>query len=232
MDTKLIVALDTTNLKKAEHLVKQLKDKVAAFKIGPELFLAHGFKSIETVNRNGSSVFLDLKFFDIPSVVKKGSTIVSRFDISMFTVHLLGGEKMLKETAEYINSLNKKILMLGVTVLTSASQEDIEKIGFKIPVKNLIMNLAATASKCGVGGLVCSVKELEMIRSKYKENFQLVTPGIRLSNDPKNDQSRVETPLQAAESGADFIVMGRSILNSADPQKTAEEVVKQIWKKK
>lgn len=229
MKTKLIVALDTNNINEVEKLVMQLKDAVYGFKVGYQLFLSQGLSLFEFLAKYDTNIFLDLKFHDIPSVVKKGVKEILKFNnVKMFTMHLLGGEEMVKETMDYIKGIKKDVLPLGVTVLTSMGKRELASLGIENNVEEQVVTLARLAKRAGVKGLVCSAKELTLLRKEFQEYFKLVTPGIRLSKKDKGDQKRITLPEEAAEKGADYIVMGRTIINSTQPRRTTEEVISRL----
>jgi len=233
MKTELIIALDTYDINLAKKTVAQLKDIVHTFKIGPKLFLSHGLSALDIVQEKGGKIFLDLKFFDIPSIIKNAVQIISKFNINMFTLHTLGGSRMIKEVAEFIKTIEDcDILPLGVTVLTSTDEQDLSEIGINCSIKEQVLRLANLAKDAGLKGLVCSAQDVSFLKEEFKDAFKLVTPGIRLKEDIKDDQRRTTSPEEAAENGADYIVMGRSILNSQDPRKVVEEVVSKLWIKK
>lgn len=228
MKTKLIIALDTGELEEARNIVNQLKDLVYGFKIGQPLFLSHGILALKMIKEHQSRIFLDLKFFDIPSVIKKAVKIILDYEIDMFTMHILGGKDMLKGVTDYIASMNSDVLSLGVTVLTSMGQEDLKNIGMDKEIESQVLKLAHLAKDAGVKGLVCSARELGFLKEEFGQGFKFVTPGIRLEKASVDDQKRIMLPQEAAQKGADYIVMGRSILNAKDSRGVTEEVLSQI----
>lgn len=229
MKTKLIIALDTEDRERVEKLVIQLKDMVYGFKVGYQLFLSQGLSILEVLEKYDTNIFLDLKFFDIPSVVRKGvKKIIEMDNISMFTMHLLGGERMIKESVEYIKQERKNILPLGVTVLTSMNKKELASLGIVNNIKKQVLNLATLARKSGIKGLVCSVQELTLLRKEFKRYFTLVTPGIRLEKENKGDHKRITLPEEASNKGADYIVMGRTIINSTQPREITKEVISRL----
>jgi len=224
MKTELIVALDIEDVNSVKNVVNQLKDEVYAFKIGPQLLLSQGLEILDTVTNLGGKIFLDLKFFDIPSIVKRAVRIILDYNVIMFTLHILGGEKMLREATEFIVTKNDHILPLGVTILTSMDKSEFKNIGFAGDIKTQVLKLAHLAEKSGLEGLVCSPQDLVLLRKEFGNEFKLVTPGIRVKECISDDQSRIATPWEAAKRGADYIVMGRPILNSKDPKRLVKEV--------
>lgn len=207
----LIVALDVPTKVKALSLVKGLKDYVSIFKVGPVLFTGYGPGIVKDIKDCGSSVFLDLKLYDIPNTVASTVKAIAELDVSMFTVHISGGKDMLKAAVD-ARSLYPKIL--GVTVLTSIAEVSIEDV----------MRLVKLAKDTGLDGVIASPLEIESIRKSVGKDFLIVTPGIRPKGTVAGDQKRIATPKEAIQKGADYIVIGRPIIESNQPK----EVVKQI----
>lgn len=238
---ELIVALDVETLGKAKHLVEILYPTVKLFKVGSQLFTACGPEVVRMVGEKGGKVFLDLKFHDIPNTVfasvcsstalgmetvpaEKNLEIFESGYVFMITVHTQGGLDIMKAAAmgaeETSKELNiKKPYIVGVTVLTSEEHEDTAKI---------VLERAELAQQAGLDGIVCSVHEAAAVREACGKDFIIVTPGIRPKGAEKNDQKRVATPQEAAEAGADFIVVGRPILEATDPLRPAEAIIKEL----
>lgn len=226
---KLIVALDVNTLDEAERLVDKLyPEGIKMFKVGSQLFTAYGPEAVKMVGKKGAKVFLDLKFHDIArtvfSAVTSGTGISCElvFPVFMMTVHTEGGINMLKAAVkgatEKAKELNiEKPLIVGVTVLTSES-------GGKY-VKEIVLERAGKAKDAGLDGVVCAVHEAPIIRKEFGKDFLIVTPGIRPKNYKADDQSRVATAQEAIEAGADFIVVGRPILEAKDPLKAIKELM-------
>jgi len=242
---KLIVALDVDSLDKAKHFVDLLYPAVKFFKVGSQLFTAAGPAAIKMIGDKGAKVFLDLKFYDIPNTVYSAvasgtsSTIVIHpiptglaeikadnqvkksisAPVFMMTVHIEGGEEMLRKAAngakEKANELGiKKPYIVGITVLTS-----------KPVAPEMVLERAKLAKDSGLDGVVCSAHEVQKIRSELGKDFIIVTPGIRPKGYKPDDQSRVDTAQAAIEAGANFIVIGRPILEAEDPLKVAKEIL-------
>lgn len=233
MKTKLILALDVNNFAEAELLVEQLHPFVDVFKVGSILYTLEGAKLIDLIHSRDRKVFLDLKFFDIPNTVREVSSVASRLGVDMFTIHLLGGREMIQASIrgimEYFSHDRSAAtpLVLGVTVLTSMN-DDVLKRDLRIDasVADQVRHLARMGYDEGIRGFVCSPHEISLMRRELGEDVILVTPGVRLSGDAAGDQKRVMTPAKAKELGANYIVMGRSILEK--PNKT--DVLNQIRK--
>jgi orotidine-5'-phosphate decarboxylase len=231
MKTKLILALDVNNFAEAELLVEELHPLVDVFKVGSILYTLEGRKLVDLVHARGKKVFLDLKFFDIPNTVKEVSSVAARLGVDMFTIHLLGGRDMIRGSIQGImdyfshDRSAATPLVLGVTVLTSMNDEVLKRdLRIDAPVADQVKHLARMGYDEGIRGFVCSPHEIALLRQELGQDVILVTPGVRLAGDAAGDQKRVMTPAQAREQGANYIVMGRSILEK--PNKA--EVLKQI----
>ena len=218
---KIIVALDTTDISQALALTKLIPD-VGAFKLGLEYFCANGPEGIIKISETGIKIFLDLKFHDIPNTVAGAIKASLNMEPYMMTVHLSGGYNMLHRTMEEVkeycakNSL-KIPLILGVSVLTSIDDNDFTSLGLIGKVEDQVIRLAKLAKDAGLDGMVCSAKELKIVKKKMGQNLILVTPGIRPAGGIMNDQKRIVTPSQAISDGANFLVIGRPITEAIDP---------------
>ena len=218
-DPEIILALDVDTLEKAEQFVDKLYPKIKIFKVGIHLFTAYGPRIIEMVNKKGAEVFLDLKFFDIPNTVSGAIRSAVRLKVKMLTLHILGDEDMLRNAVaaaeDEANKIKtKKPLLIGVTVLTS-----------KETTSSDVLTLAKIGIDCGLDGVVCSAREAPLLRKEINKDFVIVTPGIRPSGVSSNDQKRTATVEEAIESGSNFLVIGRPILEAKDPVSLAEKLV-------
>ncbi len=232
---KIIVALDVNNLEEVERLVDQLRPVVKIFKIGSELFTSCGIQAIDVVRRKGCKVFLDLKFHDIPNTVMKAARAAAKQNIHMLTVHAMGGLAMMKKAVEVTREEARRLqttppLILGVTILTSLDKEDIQAVGIAGKVDDEVLRLVKLCEKAGLDGVIASAKEVPKIRKAVKEDFLIVTPGIRPSWSQKKDQKRVATPKEAIDMGADYLVIGRPITAEDDPQDAAKRIIEEISK--
>ncbi len=230
---KIIVALDVNNLEEVERLVDQLRPVLKIFKIGSELFTSCGIQAIDVVRRKGCKVFLDLKFHDIPNTVMKASRAAAKQNIYMMTVHAMGGLTMMEKAVESAREEADRLqisppLILGVTVLTSLDKEDIQAVGIAGKVDEEVLRLVKLCEKAGLDGVIASAKEVPKIRKAVKEDFLIVTPGIRPSWSRKKDQKRVATPEEALDMGADYLVIGRPITAEDDPQDAAKRIIEEI----
>jgi orotidine-5'-phosphate decarboxylase len=208
---RIILALDVENFSKAKRFVSLLYPKIKIFKVGLQLFIACGPKIIEFIQKKGGQVFLDLKFFDIPNTVANATRQAVRLKVKMLTLHISGGEEMLKEAAkaardESIRLKIKAPLLLGVTVLTSQKASSDE-----------VLKAARLGLGCGLDGVVCSAREARNLRNKIKKKFIMVTPGIRIDKTIRDDQKRTATIAEALQAGSDFLVIGRPILEAKNP---------------
>jgi len=226
MKTELIVALDVDTLEKAEELVKKLFPTVKLFKIGSQLFTAYGPEAVRAVARSGAKVFLDLKFHDIPNTVRNAAAAAVSPDIFMMTVHAAGGVEMMKEAVRGARTratalgMEQQPLIVGVTVLTSGAAG--------ADTGELVMQRARQAQEAGIDGIVCSVQETAAVRAELGNYFVIVNPGIRPAGADKGDQKRVATPVAAKQAGANFIVVGRPVLEAANPRQAAEDIIKEL----
>jgi orotidine-5'-phosphate decarboxylase len=231
---KLILALDVPDYGRASELVERFKEHIGVFKVGPELFLSAGSKIIEEINKKHGKVFLDLKFHDIPNTVSKAAIIATKLGVHMFNVHTSGGLEMMKKCKNSVADLClrenvERPKILGVTVLTSISKEILNaEVGIPHSVKTHVKHLASLAQKAGLDGVIASAREASMIRELCGKGFLIVTPGIRPSWTPPDDQKRTMTPKEAIKEGADYLVIGRGVLQHEDPLKALELISLEI----
>ena len=232
-EERLIVALDAPTLEAAEAWLLELKGAVHFYKIGLELFTAHGWKAVNLVKNFGGRVFLDLKLHDIPNTVSRTLAAVCEHEVDMVNVHTLGGFEMMKAARDAVEKYSagrvKKPLLIGVTVLTSHSQETLsQELGITRKVQEEVLHLAGLAQKAGLDGIVCSPEETALVRKKFKDDFLIVTPGIRPPGADRGDQKRIFTPEDAVKAGSDHIVVGRPITQSANPKEAARDILDAI----
>lgn len=222
---KIIVALDSNDFNEVERLVKSLKKDVYAFKIGYQFFFNFGLIGYKKIFSICPKIFLDLKFHDIPNTVKNGLAALSKIKPIFTTIHVSGGDEMMKSSVK-----NKKFTkILGVSILTSIDSKQTKKIYNQKNVSFLVKKFAKLAKKNGLDGVVCSPKEINVIRKEVGKDFIIITPGIRLKNKINNDdQKRIETPEEAIKLGANYLVIGRPITKSKNPLKTLKEINKTL----
>jgi len=233
---KLILALDVDSAERALELCDQLRDAVGMFKVGSQLFTAAGPDLVRQIVSRGAQVFLDLKFHDIPNTVAAAGVEATRLGVSIFNVHAAGGAEMMRQTAEMINDTAEreglaKPKVIAVTLLTSLDTNDLNKIGCLEESSSLVRKLSRLAADSGLDGVVASPQEIGIVREEVTNpNFLIITPGIRAVSSAADDQRRVMTAAEAVTDGADYIVVGRPILNADDPVQAAWSIVEQIGK--
>lgn len=230
---RIIFALDVDHFTEAQHWVSLLKDHVGLFKVGKQLFTHAGPKVIDMIRQKNQQVFLDLKFHDIPTTVAKAGEEATKLNVTMFNLHALGGFEMMRKTVEATRAAAKglgipKPIILAVTILTSMDEETLKEVGVQGPLLQEVGRLALLAKKAEVDGVVASPKEIEVIRQQCGKKFLLVTPGIRLPSDKKDDQKRTLSPGEAISAGADYLVIGRPIKEAKDPIEAVERIVEDI----
>lgn len=222
MKAEIILALDVDSFKMAKYFINKLYPAVKTFKIGSQLFTACGPKVIDAVNKKGGSVFLDLKFFDIPNTVSNAVRSAVGHKVKMMTLHILGDEEMIRAAVSAARDEAKRMkvkrpLLIGVKVLTSKEAKSSD-----------VLTLAKMGIECGLDGVVCSAREAGMLRDNIGAKFVIVTPGIRPSGGAKNDQKRTATASEAIAAGSNFLVVGRPILEAENPRAKAEEILGEI----
>jgi len=219
---EIIVALDTPSRDRALELVRILRGQVSLFKIGLDLFTAAGPAVVKEVKGLGVEIFLDLKFHDIPHTVARAVCEAARLGAAMIDLHLSGGETMIRRAVDDLGAYCglhgiRRPALLGVTVLTSLEAGDLSTMGIgRSPVEQVLL-LAEIARKAGLDGVVAAGSELDALRRRFGEEWILVAPGIRPEGAAANDQARTLTPREAAEAGADYLVLGRPITGAEDP---------------
>jgi orotidine-5'-phosphate decarboxylase len=226
----VIVALDLPTAAAATALAAELAPVVGAFKIGSELFTSAGPEIVRQIRNTGASVFLDLKFHDIPNTVAKAVAAATRLDVQMLTLHLSGGSEMIRaalQAAEQTASTagHPPPLLLGVTVLTSMDGRALEEIGCQPSPAKQVERLADLAVRAGLRGLVCSPLEITTLRPRLPADILLVTPGIRTGAEKADDQKRTLTPKEAIAAGANWLVIGRPIYAAPNPRAAAENIL-------
>jgi len=222
---RIIIALDVGTGAEAISLALTLAPFAGWMKIGLQLFTAEGPGLVRAIRETGANVFLDLKLHDIPNTVARAVESVARLDVQMLTLHLAGGSDMIRAA---VSAAPENLLLLGVTVLTSASSETLREIGMIEDVSGQTIRLAKMGMECGVGGIVASAHEISELRKTVGQKLKLVVPGIRLSGDEKHDQKRTTTPAAAIAAGADYLVVGRAITAASDPPVAARKILEEI----
>lgn len=229
MTAKLAVALDVSNSEDAVEVVRRLPADIGLYKIGLELFCSEGPRVVESVTACGKDVFLDLKLHDIPRTVERAVLAAGRRGVRMLTVHASGGKAMLKAAADAARSSGgSPPAIIAVTALTSLDASDLHDLGVARPMEDHVKALAELAVASGVDGLVCSPREVAALRAMLGPKPLLVVPGIRPAGEAVGDQKRVATPSFAVKSGASHLVVGRPILEAADPVAAAQAVLEEM----
>ena len=221
---RLIVALDVPSVKAAEAMVTKLGAAVSFYKIGYQLALADGLPFAAGLIAAGKQVFLDLKLHDIGNTVAKGVESVAQMGATFLTVH--GFPQTMKAAVDGARGSSLKIL--AVTVLTSYDDDDLAAAGYRLGVAELVAQRAAQARDLGINGLVCSPEEATNLRGIVGATMVLVTPGIRPAGSAAGDQKRIMTPAKAIAAGADYLVVGRPIVEAGDPKVAADAIVAEI----
>ena len=221
---RLIVALDVPSVKDAESMVTRLGNSVSFYKIGYQLGLAGGLPFAAGLIAAGKHVFLDFKLHDIGNTITHGVASVANMGATFLTVHAY--PQTMKAAVE--GARGSKLKVLAVTVLTSYDNDDLAAAGYKFGVSELVARRAEQARDIGIDGLVCSPEEAANLRGIVGANMALVTPGIRPAGSAAGDQKRIMTPAKAIAAGADYLVVGRPIVEATDPKAAAEAIVAEI----
>jgi orotidine-5'-phosphate decarboxylase len=222
----IIIALDL-DYEDSLEFAKKIDPKLCRLKVGSQLFTQKGPQIIEELSMLGFDIFLDLKFHDIPNTVASAVEVASEMGVWMLNVHTSGGTKMMEAARLAANKSANPPLVIGVTILTSLNQADMNELGVN-NISNQINDLASLAHKSSLDGIVCSAGDVRDIKSLLGEDFLTITPGIRSINAQKDDQSRISSAKQAIEDGSDYLVIGRPITQSSDPLKSLEIFLKEI----
>ncbi|WP_066566534.1 orotidine-5'-phosphate decarboxylase [Snodgrassella sp. CFCC 13594] len=216
--TPVIVALDFADADTTLRFVRRLDPTLCQLKIGKELFTATGRQLTEQLINQGFKVFLDLKYHDIPHTVAAACKVAAEMGVWMVDMHASGGRRMMEAAVDAVSAYAHRPWLIGVTVLTSMTQEDLLELGSDTPVDEQVLRLAKLTQMAGLDGVVCSAQEASLLRAQLGSDFLLITPGIRLdvaSN--QDDQRRIMTPKMALAAGSSYLVMGRPITQAIDP---------------
>lgn len=224
-DQRVIVALDYEQQAEALAFVDKIDPSSCRLKVGKEMFTLFGPDFVRELHKRGFSVFLDLKFHDIPNTCSKAVRAAAELSVWMVNVHASGGERMMSASRQILEPYgNDRPLLIAVTVLTSMEQPDLRGIGIDVAPKEHVMRLASLTQNAGLDGVVCSAQEAHMLKSHLGQEFKLVTPGIRPVGSATGDQRRIMTPSEAIKAGSDYLVIGRPITQATRP----DEVLKAI----
>lgn len=228
MQSPVIVALDYDNQEAALALADRLHPGLCRLKVGKELFTRFGPALVDQLQQRGFDVFLDLKYHDIPNTVASAVRAAADLGVWMVNVHAGGGRRMMEAAREALEGYAEPPLLIAVTVLTSLSAQDLAELGYAHSAAERVSMLAGLAADSGMDGVVCSAEEAGSLRAERGRQFALVTPGIRLAGDSSDDQRRVVTPQVALAAGSDYLVIGRSITQTADPVARLQAILRDL----
>ena len=223
---RLIVALDLPGAEQARALVSRLGPATSVYKVGSQLFTSAGPAFVSELVEAGHPVFLDLKFHDIPNTVASAVSAAARLGVAFVDVHASGGKAMLEAASQSLRGTRTRLL--AVTVLTSLTAAALDEIGASGPVEASVRRLARLAQDAGADGVVASPNEVALIRAECGPSFLVVTPGIRPAGATAFDQARSATPAAALRAGADYLVVGRPVIEAADPRAAAAAIVAEM----
>lgn len=223
----LIVALDYADSREALKLLDLLDPSMCRVKIGKEMFTRYGPELVRQVSKQGFEIFLDLKFHDIPNTVAGAVAAAADLGVWMVNVHAVGGRAMMEAAAKALGN-SRTTKLIAVTVLTSMSSADLQETGVASTADEQVLRLARLTADAGLDGVVCSAREIEMLRQHLGDRFLLVTPGIRPAGDQVGDQKRTETPATAMAKGSSYLVIGRPITQAPNPGARLEEIQREI----
>ncbi len=227
-DPKVVVALDFDNKNEALSFIDKMEPSECRLKVGKEMFTYFGPEFVKQLTHKGFDVFLDLKFHDIPNTVAKAVVAAADLGIWMVNVHASGGPRMMTEARDALASFKQRPILIGVTVLTSMSQEELHQTGVTCSLQSHVISLAGLAKDSGLDGVVCSAQEAQALSQTYGSDFILVTPGIRPTGSQTDDQHRIVTPLEAVKKGSHYLVIGRPITQSSDPIETCTQIIQSL----
>lgn len=228
IDSKVIVALDYADINEARKLVEKLTPELCKLKVGKEMFTRFGPEFVKELCKLNFDVFLDLKFHDIPNTVAKACEAAADLGVWMMNVHAQGGMRMMEAAKEALVSSNSEAKLIAVTVLTSMDKDDLNLLGITQEPSELAQSLAQLTHNAGLNGIVCSAKEAVQMRSKFTDDFLLVTPGIRPAGSASDDQRRIMTPVDAISAGSSYLVIGRPITKSDNPESVLRTINSEI----
>ena|ERR1044072_2693035 len=222
---RIIVALDVPTKREALELVEKLGDQISFFKIGLQLYTAEGPEVVRAVSSTGSKVWLDLKLYDIPNTVARAVESAGRIGAQMLTIHLSGGSEMVRAAT---GACTKSMLLLGVTVLTSSTEETLRETGVQNKVEDQVLRLAKLGVEGGIDGVVASPHEVKTLRREFSDKIKIAVQGIRPTWAEPGDQKRFMTPREALEAGADYIGIGRPITKHQSPRDAVAKILDEL----
>jgi orotidine-5'-phosphate decarboxylase len=222
---KIIVALDVPTKKEALDLIEKLRDQISFFKIGLQLYTAKGPEIVRAVRATRAKVFLDLKLHDIPNTVARAVESAGTLGVQMLTIHLSGGPEMIRTA---VAARENNLSILGVTVLTSATEETLQQTGIREKIDDHVLRLARLGVEGGIDGLVASPHDVKMLRAEFGSKIKIVTPGVRPNWAEAGDQKRVTMPREALDLGADYLVIGRPIIAHPHPREAVAKILDEL----
>ena len=222
---KIIVALDVPTKERALELVEHLRGEISFFKIGLQLYTAEGSEIVRSVLATGAKVWLDLKLYDIPNTVARAVESAGTLGVQMLTIHLSGSSEMIRAATA---ARQKDMLLFGVTVLTSATEQTLHEIGITGTVENQVIRLAKLGAEGGIDGVVASPREIRLLRREFGDRIKIAVQGIRPSWTEPGDQKRFMTPRDALEAGADYLGIGRPITGHAQPREALAKILDEL----
>ena len=223
--TQIFVAVDTTDLATAAAQIAATDGVIPGIKLGLEFFMAHGPDGVRAVRSGNRPLFLDLKLHDIPNTVARAVESANRLGVAMFTIHLSGGSEMIRAAT---SARTGNMLLLGVTVLTSSTEETLREIGIPAKVDDQVLRLAKVGVEAGIDGVVASSHEIIPLRREFGNKIKIVVPGIRPTWSEPGDQKRTMTPREALEAGADYLVIGRPITAHPNPSEAVAKILDEM----
>jgi orotidine-5'-phosphate decarboxylase len=224
-EDKIIVALDVATKEKALELVQELRGQISFFKIGLQLYTAEGPEIVQAVLAAGVKVWLDLKLYDIPNTVARAVESASHHGVHMLTIHLSGGSEMIRAA---VQARSNNIWLLGVTVLTSATEKTLREVGIADSVNDQVLRLAKLGAEANIDGIVASPHEIKTLRTEFGDKIKIAVQGIRPTWAEPGDQKRFMTPREAIEAGADYIGIGRPITGHRNPREAVAKVLDEL----
>lgn len=224
----VIVALDNMSMEASLTLADQLDPALCRLKVGKELFTRCGPSIVQALHQRNFDVFLDLKFHDIPNTTAQAVLAAADLGVWMMNVHASAGLEAMSLSKQRLLDNHFETLLIAVTVLTSMDNEALKQTGITVSLDEQVSRLAQLTKQAGLDGVVCSAQEAKVLKALCGEDFKLITPGIRLAEDNADDQKRICTPRQALNDGSDYLVIGRSITQAADPAAKLQRILQGI----
>ena len=229
---KLILALDTSDLKEIDSIINDVVPPLSFVKVGPVSFLPNSKELIDIISSKNLSVMFDFKFFDIPNTIENSLKFLFDINTKIFTMHCLAGPGLIKSVLKELNNLEQQLGkvrpdIFGVTILTSFDQKELNSIGFNGSIADNVLKLVETSVSAGIDGVVCSGEEIDLIKNNFGDSVKILVPGVRkeLRDD---DQKRIITPKQAIEKGADYLVLGRTLTDDPDKKKRINDILNSL----